>query len=131
MTSGLRQTWHFPAHDQMVAFSRTEAAKTVADWGLASLVDDVTLVVSELVTNAIRHGRPPDEQDITLTLCVTDKGVCGEVCDHGKGTPRRVAADDDTEGGRGLAIVDMLAADWGVTDLPDGKRVWFKLRAEA
>jgi anti-sigma regulatory factor (Ser/Thr protein kinase) len=86
--------------------------------------------VSELVTNAIRHGQTPTGGDITLTLCVTGRCVHGEVCDHGDGIPRQVCAGDDGEGGRGLFLVAAYTTDWGVSPLSSGgKRVWFDICA--
>ncbi len=131
MSGHLWQTWHFPPLHQMVAVTRAEAAKTVADWGLGDLADVLMLVLSELITNAIRHGRPPDDQDIILILWMTGRGIHGEVRDHGAGIPRQVRPDDDTEGGRGLVLVDAYTAAWGWKPLPIGKAVWFELRADA
>jgi anti-sigma regulatory factor (Ser/Thr protein kinase) len=130
--SDRRQTWHFPPDDRVVSLTRSEAAKTVADWGRGDLADDVALIVSELVTNAIRHGQSPNGSDITLTLCVTGRCVTGEVCDHGDGKPRQANPGDDIEGGRGLLLVAAYTTDWGVSPLAGGgKRVWFELCAEA
>jgi anti-sigma regulatory factor (Ser/Thr protein kinase) len=129
--SDRRQTWHFPPLHHLVGVTRDEAAKTVADWGLADLADALELVLSELITNAIKHGRPPDDQDIILSLYLTGEGVRGEVRDHGPGIPRQVHPDDDTEGGRGLFLVDAFTAAWGWEPLPTGKAVWFELRAQA
>lgn len=131
MNGHLRQTWHIPPLHQMVGVTRAEAAKIVADWGLGGLAGVLELVLSELITNAIKHGRPPDNQDIILNLWATGKGIRGEVRDHGAGIPRQVHPDDDTEGGRGLVLVDAYTAAWGWKPLPTGKAVWFELRADA
>ena len=93
-------------------------------------VDRVELVVSELVTNAVRYG--PGET-ISLRLVATpDGGVTGEVVDQGDGHAAideqdvtNDGLDDElAEGGRGLMIVDRLASEWGVE--PGSTHVWFR-----
>lgn len=77
--------------------------------------DDMLLIVSELVTNAIRHGRPlASDGTVHVDWTVSDRGVAIEVTDGGNGVPLPVAASGQQEGGRGLAIVDALATRWGV-----------------
>lgn len=96
-------------------------------------VDRVELVVSELVTNAVRHG--PGET-ISLRLVATPGGgVTGEVVDQGDGHAligeqdlTSDGLDDElAEGGRGLLIVDRLATAWGVE--PGSTHVWFRFDA--
>ncbi|SFC13649.1 Anti-sigma regulatory factor (Ser/Thr protein kinase) [Nocardioides terrae] len=87
--------------------------------------DDIVLVVSELVTNAVRA----DAAVIGLSLVVEDKHIRLEISDDAEGwpTPRRAGADDLS--GRGLAIVDELADRWTTTELRPGKRVtvtWYR-----
>lgn len=73
------------------------------------------LIVSELVTNAIRHGRPlATDGTVHVDWTVTDRGVGIEVTDGGDGLPRAATQSDQGEGGRGLALVDALATRWGV-----------------
>jgi anti-sigma regulatory factor (Ser/Thr protein kinase) len=86
------------------------------------LADDVALVVSELVTNAVRYGLG----EITLHLTVDPAQVVVGVRDEGPGQPQLTAAVDvDTEGGRGLALIATLAHEWGVRPVPEGgKVVW-------
>ena len=83
---------------------------------------DLGLIVSELVTNAVRHG----DGDIDLLLDVRDGRIRGEVIDQGDGfaSALRQASPDDL-GGRGLVIVDHLAQEWGVYD--GSSHVWFHL----
>lgn len=77
--------------------------------------DDVLLIMSELVTNAIRHGRPLDSDGtVHVDWKVSDRGVAIEVTDGGEGLPLPAALTGHGEGGRGLAIVDALATHWGV-----------------
>ncbi|WP_242605695.1 ATP-binding SpoIIE family protein phosphatase [Frankia sp. Cppng1_Ct_nod] len=91
---------------------------------LDSIADDVLLLVSEVVTNAVRHARSD------LVLCVHREGgrLRISVDDREGGTmPRRQPSREDKESGWGLLLVDALAHGWGVETIPDGKRVWFDL----
>jgi hypothetical protein len=89
----------------------------------AELADDVALCVTELVTNAHRHGRAPVQLRIDL-----DRGVVHvAVDDHDPRVPELRAGHDG--GGRGLAIVAALAARWGTEPQPWGKTVWALLPA--
>ncbi|WP_380170461.1 ATP-binding protein [Kineococcus sp. DHX-1] len=84
------------------------------------------LVVTELVTNAVRHGAPP----AALTLdCAGEAGVTVRVRDAGTELPQLRQADPGALGGRGIALVDVLSAQWGVDPAPDGKTVWSRLVA--
>ena len=84
-----------------------------------ALVDDVTLVVSELVTNAIVHAESPPR----VTADVRDGQLRLEVHDHSAVPPRRRDAGKDT-GGYGLHFVATLADDWGWAPTASGKYVW-------
>lgn len=117
---------HLPALPAQVRRAREEVRSKLLDWGLADQVDDVTLLVSELVTNAVRHGIGPIE------LFMTYRGgrLRCEIRDDGAEAPRlRSAAVDDTSG-RGLELVDRLTrelgGDWGVipNDGRTGKSVY-------
>ena len=93
-------------------------------WGESTPLADVAeLVVSELVTNAVRYGAG----GVSLQLSRHDDGVVVEVGDAGGGTPRRRRAAADDEGGRGLLLVGALAAGWGVRHVGAGKVVWCRL----
>jgi anti-sigma regulatory factor (Ser/Thr protein kinase) len=93
--------------------------------------DDALLIVSELVTNAVRHG----EGDIVLGLDLRPDRVRIEVRDDGAGLPVVPSEHPPTDrpAGRGLLIVAATAADWGIerTDGDSGKTVWAELRLEA
>lgn len=77
------------------------------DWGLQDLVDTTELLVSELVTNALRHGHG----EIRLRLLLDRSLVC-EVWDADLAQPRRRRARDTDEGGRGLQLVGLLSEGW-------------------
>ena len=92
------------------------------------LAHDVELVVSELVTNAVLHG----SGRITLTLRLLRGGVRVGVADLGPGEPRRLEVSPGGRHGRGLFLVEAVAADWGVERLSDGgKEVWCLVSADA
>jgi anti-sigma regulatory factor (Ser/Thr protein kinase) len=86
------------------------------------------LVVTEVVSNAVRHGAEPDGQ---IKLCVTPKDgyVCVQVTDGGPGLVPRpgVMGPQDEDGGFGLFIVEQLTRRWGVTREDGRTRVWFEL----
>ena len=83
----------------------------------------VELMVSELASNAVRHGRSA----FVLRVELDDQRVRVEVSDSGRGTPVVQSPDLLEVSGRGLHIVSVLATDWGVTPRPGGKAVWFSL----
>lgn len=108
---------------QSPARARAMTAGVVADLHLEALGDDLALVVSELVTNAIRYAEPPVE----LEIQADDDAVTVAVADGSPGRPAAQAAADDAEGGRGLTLIDHLATETGVRPRPPGKTVWAAL----
>jgi anti-sigma regulatory factor (Ser/Thr protein kinase) len=92
-----------------------------------AVIDAAQLLVSELVTNALQHGRPP----ITLQVsCIEQQGLRVDVIDSNPDLPVMRDHDVDVAHGRGIALVDMLSDDWGVQPADPGKRVWFRLAAK-
>ena len=93
----------------------------------SSLKDDAELLVSEVVTNAVVHGRPT----ITLRVSTEPPGIGIAVHDYGDELPSTTPArvEPGATSGRGLMIVQALASTWGVvaSDPPPGKTVWFRL----
>ncbi|MEU3389444.1 SpoIIE family protein phosphatase [Streptomyces albidoflavus] len=114
--------WTLPREPKSVGRARELARTQLESWGLDALVDTVELLVSELVTNALRYG----EGEIRLRLLLDRTLVC-EVWDAGLVQPRRRRARDTDEGGRGLQLVGLLSASWGSRRTPRGKTVWFEL----
>ena len=99
-------------------------AKDAMEQGCHTLrLDDVALVVSELVTNAVVHG----EGDITLDVVVDDDSVHVEVADREPHLPDQPHAALDAESGRGLLLVSRVATQWGVRRTSPGKVVWAHL----
>ncbi|MEU1696581.1 ATP-binding protein [Streptomyces hirsutus] len=98
----------------------------LAVWGLDDLADDGALIVSELVSNAVRHARRG-----SIRLTVDRPGaarVCIGVVDFSKVPPVPKEPDDEDDGGRGLVLVNELAVHWGTELLPWDKRVWAELQ---
>ncbi|WP_408022709.1 SpoIIE family protein phosphatase [Streptacidiphilus fuscans] len=118
--------WVLPSEPTSVARARELACGWLAACGLDELCDTVELLVSELATNALRHGRG----DIRLRLLRDSVLVC-EVWDNGYAQPRQRRARDTDEGGRGLQLVSLLADRWGSRRTPSGKAVWFELALPA
>ncbi|MBY8845940.1 SpoIIE family protein phosphatase [Streptomyces sp. SP2-10] len=114
--------WTLPREPRSVGRAREYARGRLQSWDLEPLVDTTELLVSELVTNALRYG----EGDIRLRLLLDRTLVC-EVWDSGLVQPRRRRARDTDEGGRGLQLVGLLSAAWGSRRTPRGKTVWFEL----
>nr|WP_286260007.1 SpoIIE family protein phosphatase [Streptomyces graminofaciens] len=114
--------WVLPREPRSVGRAREYARARLTSWDLEPLVDTAELLVSELVTNALRYG----EGEIRLRLLLDRTLVC-EVWDAGLVQPRRRRARDTDEGGRGLQLVGLLSAGWGSRRTPRGKTVWFEL----
>ena len=114
-----------------VPLARKAVRVALDRWELSLLTPDAELLVSELVTNALVHA----SSDTALTMAVADGTLEVGVTDRAPGVQLRVEigsrdeppGDAPAEGGRGLHLVDLLADEWGVVDLPEGKQVWFRL----
>ena len=89
----------------------------------ACWADEVTLLVSELASNAVRHASTP----FTVSMQCDGTTVRVEVADHDPALPVPQQPHAEAVTGRGLLIVDALATRWGVEPSADGKTVWFEL----
>jgi anti-sigma regulatory factor (Ser/Thr protein kinase) len=109
--------------------ARTFAAETLARWPIGvEDVETVRLVVSELVTNAVRHA--PTSQRTTVELSCHDDMLRVTVSDGSAAPPERGELTSSTaEDGRGIGLVDALADRWGTEPWPGGKVIWCELRA--
>ncbi|WP_053914482.1 SpoIIE family protein phosphatase [Streptomyces sp. SCSIO 75703] len=114
--------WYLEPEDAAPGRARRLARRTLARWGMEELTDSVELLVSEVVTNAVRYATRP----VTLRLLRTDVLRC-EVGDDVPQLPRLRQARATDEGGRGLYLVNRMARRWGATRLSTGKVVWFEL----
>jgi anti-sigma regulatory factor (Ser/Thr protein kinase) len=93
------------------------------------LLDDIRLLVSELVTNSIRHAGVGPRESVKLEIRVATDKVHAAVCDFGDGFRagvRRAGPGRGDGGGWGLFMVDAVADRWGI-DEDDGTRVWFEI----
>lgn len=147
-----------PKHSLSAREARRFVSEHCNGWRLGALRDDIVLPVSELVTNALVHGR----SRVTLHVCLTQSFVEVSVGDDNPRSPVmrpvRVNASSDIDAvaarldhlpddprdpvlhegaagsitaGRGLQIVDVVADEWGTASLSPGKRVWFRVRTPA
>ncbi|MEV7990855.1 SpoIIE family protein phosphatase [Streptomyces sp. NPDC086077] len=112
-------TWELPVDPVVVADARKAACRQLSAWGLDELAFTTELVVSELVTNVIRHAVGP----IRLRLIKAATLVC-EVFDSGATAPHLRHPRTTDEGGRGLLLVSQLTQRWGTRFVPDGKVIW-------
>lgn len=112
-----------PSSVSTPAAARAFARETL-DRGHATVrIEDVALVVSELVTNAVVHG----DGDITLDVVVADDAIRVEVEDREPELPDRLESRLDAESGRGLLLVSRIAREWGVRPAGSGKVVWAEM----
>ncbi|MEW2195450.1 SpoIIE family protein phosphatase [Streptomyces microflavus] len=114
--------WYLEPEDAAPGRARRLARRALGRWGLDEMSDEVELLVSEVVTNAVRYAERP----VTLRLLRTDILRC-EVGDDSPQLPRQRRARETDEGGRGLFLVNRLARRWGATRLSTGKVVWFEM----
>ncbi|QKV96448.1 SpoIIE family protein phosphatase [Streptomyces sp. NA02950] len=112
-------SWEFPADPASVARARKATADQLATWGLEELAFSTELIVSELVTNAIRYAGGP----IGVRL-IRENGLICEVTDPSSTQPRLRRAGDTDEGGRGLFLVAQMTTRWGSRYSRRGKTIW-------
>ncbi|MFC8677858.1 SpoIIE family protein phosphatase [Streptomyces griseorubiginosus] len=111
--------WDVPVDPVQVAEARKAASRQLTEWGLEDFAFTTELVVSELVTNAIRHAVGP----IRLRLIRARTLMC-EVLDSGSTAPHLRHPRTTDEGGRGLLLVSQFAQRWGTRFVPEGKVIW-------
>lgn len=122
LDAGQVATWDLPSDPAAVADARDKVSRRLADWGLHEVVFTAELVVSELVTNAIRYGTPP----IQLRL-IRDTVLICEVSDGSSTAPHMRRARIFDEGGRGLLLVAQFAERWGTRHRAGGKSIWAEI----
>ncbi|NDZ72245.1 SpoIIE family protein phosphatase [Streptomyces sp. SID10362] len=111
--------WDVPNDPAAVGEVRSQVTRRLGEWGLDDLVFTTELILSELVTNAIRYGG-----ETVHVRVVRDRSLICEVFDSSSTSPHlRYAAMTD-EGGRGLFLVAQLAERWGTRYTPAGKVIW-------
>ncbi|MEV6197911.1 SpoIIE family protein phosphatase [Streptomyces sp. NPDC051920] len=113
-------SWTLPNHPASVADARSRAEQALADWGLEQHAFTVTLVVSELVTNAVRYSDGP----IGVRLILDGSAVVCEVTDDSSTVPHLRHAEEVDEGGRGLYLTWQVSRSWGTRPEARGKTIW-------
>ncbi|CAL9601700.1 hypothetical protein SUDANB58_05452 [Streptomyces sp. enrichment culture] len=116
-------TWDIPADPSLVGPIRKQVLDQLAAWALTDASFTAELVVSELVTNAIRYGAPP----IRLRLIHDTATLICEVSDTSHTAPHLRRAKTWDEGGRGLLLVAQLTQRWGSRHTAEGKTIWAEL----
>ena len=122
LDAGKVRTWQLPPDPAAVARARKMAGEQLAEWGLTEAEFATELIVSELVTNALRYGGAP----IELRL-IRDSTLICEVSDGSSTAPHLRRARVFDEGGRGLLLVAQLAERWGSRQTATGKTIWAEL----
>ncbi|MFF0086485.1 SpoIIE family protein phosphatase [Streptomyces canus] len=115
--------WRISLDPVEVGRARAVVREQLHDWGLGRLADGAELMVSELVTNAVRHSH---RRPVELRLVRGDSLLC-EVDDDDHDLPNLSSAGPTDEKGRGLRVVSTLAREWGASRTKAGKTVWFEL----
>ncbi|PJJ05517.1 PAS domain S-box-containing protein [Streptomyces sp. 2333.5] len=115
-------TWDLSPDPSAVAGARDEVSRRLTGWGLDEVAFTAELVVSELVTNAIRYGGPP----LQLRL-IRDTVLICEVSDGSSTAPHMRRARTFDEGGRGLLLVAQFAERWGTRHRAGGKSIWAEI----
>ncbi len=119
LDAGRVAAWEVAPDPSAVAEARKNAVALLEGWGLNDAAFITELVVSELVTNAIRHAQPP----IQLRL-IHDTSLICEVSDASNTAPHMRRARTYDEGGRGLLLVAQLTQRWGTRPTSSGKTIW-------
>ncbi|MER6565420.1 SpoIIE family protein phosphatase [Streptomyces sp. NPDC001093] len=122
LDAGRIAAWDLPSDPAAVADARAHVLARLDAWELDEVAFTAELVVSELVTNAIRYGQPP----IQLRLIREAALIC-EVSDGSGTAPHLRRARTFDEGGRGLLLVAQLARRWGTRHLAQGKTIWAEI----
>lgn len=119
-----RQAFRVASQPHSVPQARERVIELAEPFVAASRIADLRLVISEVITNAVRHGGSGD-----MLVAVTPKQgyLCVQVTDTGDGfAPRPRAFEPDDDGGFGLFLVERLTRRWGLTREDSNTRVWFE-----
>jgi anti-sigma regulatory factor (Ser/Thr protein kinase) len=121
-SNGVKHT--LAAHPRSAGEARRAVQASLSSWAVDDFSDDAALLVTELVTNAVRHVG----SEVEVSVVLRPDALRVEVSDFSPvGAVEAISASSDAEGGRGLAIVEGLASRWGVITHSAGKTVWFEL----
>ncbi len=119
----MEATIRLSPHPTSARAAREFVAQTLLQWGRRDQTEAAVLLTSELVTNAIIHART----GVAVTMRLADDALRVVVLDESTEQPRRRSGTDQLAGGRGLKLVEAMAASWGVSPEGGGKAVWFEL----
>jgi two-component sensor histidine kinase len=125
MSLGTLAVRHDPTSAALVRHSIADDLATMAV--SPDSIDDVVLVASELVGNAVLHAAASYDQELDVRWDVESDSVTVQVVDGSADLPRQRSTNESETGGRGLAIVAALAVDWGVRRNERGKQVWARV----
>jgi anti-sigma regulatory factor (Ser/Thr protein kinase) len=125
-TEGDCAEWTFPAEPGAVRSARVVVRDQLRGWDLDGLADLTALLVSELVTNSLRHATGPIGVRLVRPAALAD-ALRVEVSDPLPDPPRERVAHPEDEGGRGLQLVAGASRSWGTRPGTNGKTVWFEL----
>ena len=119
-----RQTFRVPPEPHSVSRARERVIALAEPFVAAARIADLRLVISEVITNAVRHG---GEGDMLVAVTPKEGFLCVQVTDTGDGfAPRPRAFEPDDDGGFGLFLVELLTRRWGLTREDSNTRVWFE-----
>jgi anti-sigma regulatory factor (Ser/Thr protein kinase) len=120
----------FPTSLSSAYLARRWTAGRLRSWELSELADTVMLLTSELVTNAVIHAGSGPIVSLAVAEATIEVGVAdGAVRPPPRPCSRREVGPGVAEEGRGLYLVQSIAAAWGVSTQPEGKQIWFRLDA--
>ncbi len=112
-----------PARPSSAGVAREVVTWQLREWHIDSLAEDAAVVITELISNAVRHA----QTELELKMVHLPQGVRLEVRDGSQAPPIRRPAGHADEGGRGLHLVDALSTRYGVDAEDGGKRVWVEM----
>lgn len=118
----LTWVWNLPGRHSSPRRARKHVRSALAECGLREgTADALELIASELVTNAVRHTRTPQ---VVVQLAVSARNALLTVTDQGPTPPSQPLAADDDESGRGLPLINAMAASWGIRRVGSGSAFW-------
>ncbi len=120
-----------PADPEAPWAARRFVVETLSGWGLGCVVDDAELLVSEVVSNVVRHTGSA-ATTVRVTTGEDEDDLCISVTDEEPGATVELRDPGTVDlGGLGLRLVDSLSAEWGVQQSDAEKQVWFRLPVHA
>jgi anti-sigma regulatory factor (Ser/Thr protein kinase) len=125
-----KQSFTLAAEARHVADARERVVSIAEPFVDEERIPSLRLVMSEVLTNAVRHGATGG--DMTVAVTPKPEFLCVQVTDQGDGfAPRRGASPPDEDGGFGLFLIEQLTRRWGLTRERGNTRVWFEFDLDA